>query len=136
MHSRAPSIHTDVHAHAPDGIPADAARTPDGIHPDLASRTTLGGQALIFRLFLLLALATALVMVLYLRTGPAATVRQRLAFATAGDLAAPVLGWWLLKAIAAWQTPERSRLLWIGAGWTVATFVGVFAVLRLLGLAG
>lgn len=87
------------------------------------------------RLFILLAVATAIVMVLYLRTPAAATVRRRLAFATAGDLATPVAAWFILKAIPAWKTPARNRVLLQGLLWTGAAWVAAFAALVALGLA-
>lgn len=61
------------------------------------------GEVIIFRLFVALALATAVSLLYFAQLVPPEN-RRRIYIALAGNLALPVVGWFVLKAI------ERSRV--------------------------
>lgn len=59
----------------------------------------MSGERLIFWLFVILAGCTAAALWIFTRTEVGHLYRRRVYFALAGDLAAPVVAWFILKAI-------------------------------------
>ena len=121
-------------ATAPPARPSFSPGQREGIHPDVASPTTLSGRSLVFRLFVLLAIATAFVMVLYMQQPTAGPVRRRLSYALAGNLVAPVAAWFILKAIAATTKAERWRMARTGLLASAITYVVTIGLLMAFGL--
>ncbi|MHB8633839.1 MAG: hypothetical protein ACYDBQ_07745 [Thermoplasmatota archaeon] len=92
----------------------------------------MAGSRLVLWLFWILAAATAVAMLSFMATAEARPVRRVLAYSLAGDLDAPVIAWFALKAIA---TPGgRWRIAGRGAFWAVVTYGAVYGLLWAAGL--
>ncbi len=67
------------------------------------------GQSVIFRLFVALAIATAVSLLFFAQMVEPGRPRNRVYFALVGDLLLPVIAWFILKGIARHQARKAAQ---------------------------